>query len=99
MEVIILNRKFMGPFTTIDKIKNRPGIYLVVCDAFGMQPIRILDAGDCENIKETLRSEKKQRNLTNDSAAPLKFLVHYENDNNIRAELKRKITKELHPVI
>ncbi|MBN8571431.1 MAG: hypothetical protein J0M18_17545 [Ignavibacteria bacterium] len=99
MEAIILNKKFFGPYASTDKIKNRAGIYLIVCEAFGMTPVRVLVAGDAENIKETLRAEKKKELLINSVIElPFKFLVHYENDNNIRAELKRKIKKELHPV-
>ncbi len=99
MEAIILNKKFLGPFNSFDKLKNRAGIYIVVCDAFGMLPIRILDAGSSENIKETLRSEKKQQLFKNEKELPVKFLVHYEEDDSIRAKLKRQINKELHPVI
>lgn len=100
MEAIILDKKFFGPYDSTDKIKNRAGIYLIVCKAFGMTPVRVLAAGEAENIKETLRSEKKKEFLKNSEIElPFKFLVHYENDNDIRAELKRKIKKELHPVI
>lgn len=100
MEAIVLNKKFFGPYDSSEKVKNKAGIYLIICEAFGMTPVRVLDAGDTENIKETLRTEKKKEFLKSlNTGLPLKFLVHYENDNNIRAELKRKIKKELHPVM
>ena len=100
MESIILNKKFLGPYNSTEKIKNKAGIYIVICEAFGMTPVRVLDAGDTENVKETLRTEKKKGFLKNYSPSlPLKFLVHYENDYNVRAKLKRKIRKELHPVM
>jgi tagatose-1,6-bisphosphate aldolase len=100
MDAIILNKKFLGPYNSPDKIKNRAGVYVVICDAFGMTPVRILDAGNAENIKETLRTEKKKEIFKNfDGKLALKFLVYYEKDNDIRAKLNRKIWKELHPVI
>ena len=100
MEAIILNRKFQGPFNTLDKIKNRAGIYLVVCDAFGMTPVRVLEAGNTENIKQTLRTEKKKEFIkSNSNELSLKFLVYYSDDNSARAKLKREIEKQLHPVM
>lgn len=100
MEAIILNKKFLGPYHTPDKIKNKAGIYVIICDAFGMTPVRVLDAGNAENIKETLRTEKKKEFLKIFGAEQtLKYLVHYENDNEVRAKLNRRIWKELHPVM
>jgi len=100
MEAIILNRKFQGPFNSLDKIKNRAGIYLVICEAFGMTPVRVLEAGNAENVKEMLRTEKKKefyKNISNE--LQLKFLVHYEDSSSARIKLKKEITKQLHPVV
>ena len=46
MEAIVLNKKFFGPYDSSDKVKNKAGIYLIICEAFGMTPVRVLDAGD-----------------------------------------------------
>jgi hypothetical protein len=100
MEAIILNKKFQGPFNSLDKIKNKAGIYLIVCEAFGMTPVRVLEAGNTENIKQALRNEKKEEFLKKTAGEqPLKFLVHYEADNSARIKLKREINKQLHPVV
>ncbi|MBS1493367.1 MAG: hypothetical protein JST55_07650 [Bacteroidetes bacterium] len=99
MEPIILNKKFQGPFLNFDELESKPGVYLVVCDAFGMTPFRVLNAGDTSNVKEVFKTEKKRNFLKKSNVKNLKYLVRYENNSGNRTQLIKDIKKQIHPAI
>lgn len=99
MEKIILNKKFQGPFNSFDELKNAGGVYILMCDAFGMTPIRVLHAGGAGNVKEVLKKEDNEKLLDDSDGLPVKILVHYEKDKNQRIRLVNKIKKVVYPVM
>jgi len=99
MEPIILNKKFEGPVLNFQDLQNKPGVYVVICDAFGMTPFRVLNAGAAEDVKEKLNTKKKKNFLKKSNEKNLKYLIRYEKNIDERINLVKEIKKQIHPAI
>jgi len=97
MEPIILNKKFQGPFLNCEDLESKPGVYVVICDSFGMTPFRVLDAGESDNVRKVLGTTKKRNYWKKNNVAELKFLVRYEQNDDARIELNKEIKKQFQP--
>jgi len=99
MEPIVLNKKFEGPVTSLNDLQNKPGVYIVICEAYGITPFRVLNAGAAEDVKEKLNTKKKKNFLKKSNVKDLKYLVRYEKNSNERINLVKEIRKQIHPAI
>ena len=95
---IILNKEFEGPYLNINDIKNKGGVFVVVTDAYGLTPCRILDAGESYNVKEMLGKHRRCSSWKRNSGGAPKFLAYYEQDNNLRKQLRNQIKREFNPI-
>jgi len=97
MNWIILNKELEGPFLKTDELEESPGVYIVMCDAYGISPVRILNAGESENVKASLGAKKKKNFLGKSKNKTLKFLISYEKNHGERIRFLKDVKKFFTP--
>jgi len=98
MKTIILNKEFEGPYLSLSDIKTKAGVFVVVTEAYGLSPCRILDTGESGNIRSMLSKHRRESSWKKNSAGSPKFLAYYEQNTDLRRQLKNQIKREFNPI-
>jgi hypothetical protein len=66
---------FTGPVESIDKVKNRPGVYAVVCKVDG--EYFLIDVGESSRLRTRIENHIKRDCWTENCKGQLAVYVHY----------------------
>lgn len=95
MSIKIANYEFDGPYQSLDKIKNQPGLYAIILQT--EKNNFLLDLGESENIKSKIESHER-KNLWEKYATQgnLVYSTCYVEDDNKKE--REKIIDEINKV-
>jgi hypothetical protein len=75
MSICLGNYSFSGPVESIDKIKNLPGIYAIVCIVEG--EYFLIDVGESSKLRTKIENHCKTECWTKNCKGQLAIFIHY----------------------
>jgi hypothetical protein len=66
---------FDGPFTSVDALEDRSGVYMVLCEMD--QGYRVLDVGESKEVKSRVESHDRVSCWEDNCQGTLAYAAHY----------------------
>ncbi|MDI3548403.1 MAG: hypothetical protein PWR10_2055 [Halanaerobiales bacterium] len=97
MSITIAGYKFTGPYTSTTKLKDKQGIYAILC--LSDDQYKLLDIGESARVRSRVESHERmkcwQRNCSGTFAVAVYYTPHWTQIG--RAELQQKIRELYNP--
>jgi hypothetical protein len=80
MAINIKDLKFDEPIKSMDELKDKPGIYVILCKID--KKYYILDVGESEPVKSSIKNDDRKENWKKQVQTELSYVVMYTPDKN-----------------
>ena len=91
MSITLGNNSFTGPFGSIENLKDKPGVFAVICKE-GTEYF-LIDVGESYRVRTSIQKNLNNACWTNNCNGGLIFYVHYSSF--LKQEGRRLIENEL----
>ena len=90
---------FDGPFASIDKLKDKPGVYAIICIV--EREFFLLDVGESTRMRTRIENHEKKSAWMKKSDGNLTIFVHYTPflEQEGRALIEKELRELYHPTI
>lgn len=90
---------FEGPFASIDKLKDKPGVYAIICIVD--REFFLLDVGESTRIRTRIENHEKKSFWIKKCNGELTIFVHYTPflEQSGRSQIEKELRELYHPAI
>ncbi len=85
---------FEGPYRTVEKIEDSPGVFLVMCESAGKY--YLLDVDHSDEVKKAIKNHERRSCWEKHRRGPIRYSVHYTGymSSGEREKIEKKIRRE-----
>jgi len=90
---------FDGPFASIDKLKNKPGVYAIICIVY--REFFLLDVGESTRMRTRIENHEKKSSWIKKCHGELTIFVRYTPflEQEGRSKIEKELRELYHPAI
>ena len=90
----IADYAFEGPYRSVEKIEDSPGVFLVMCESAGKY--YLLDVDHSDEMRKAIQNHERRSCWEKHRRGPIKYAVHYTGDMSPeeREKIEKKIRRE-----
>jgi hypothetical protein len=90
----IADYAFEGPYRSVEKIEDSPGVFLVMCELAGKY--YLLDVDHSDEMRKAIQNHERRSCWEKHRRGPIKYAIHYTGDMSPgkREKIEKKIRRE-----